>query len=777
MAQLFVSFSPSDRQIVERIVTRLQRGGHHVITDSGQTPMGVVLQQVATCDAFLYILSPASVNSPSCKAALDEAIHQNKPIVPVNINPHTPHLPSLAPYQGVNLAAGISDEGAALLLKVVRRATGSGGAGTSLVGAIFEFFMVALLVAAVLLGSYVALGRGENGNNVEPLPDSTESANLDATFAPITETAEALQATLLAGTPVIDLTPPTLVDDVSITLTAAAEQLAGVTQVAQGSEIPPVTLPTQPEVAGITETFESIQATLSAVPNNVAQTTPSGPDVVIATTAAPTNTEPPEPTATDEAQLPSTTPEIQPSNTEAPTATTAPSETPVLPTETPTEAPTDTPPPPSNTPVPSATPTVAFTNTPEPVAVDLILNYDAQNLLIYNASGETLDITGMEFVLPDDSDHFDARYLGAQTLRTFEAGECLQIVLNNRAPQPTENCSDIDINSFGRKVQFSYYWVWDSEVNNFGFFHVTLHEDIIAICQLVDGTCGVSLTGATMATPTPIAISGLSNEFEIAFTSERDGNPEIYVLNPTSLEVLRLTDDPAADRMPVWSPDGSAIAFVSERDGNPEIYVMASDGTNVRRVTDNAAQDLQPSWSPNGQEIAFQSDRDGDWNIYAVAVDGSRFRQITFDGADDESPSWSPLKNEILFMTNRHGDWELYAAVLVRTDVELTRLTSSAAAHQYPSWSPTSTQFAFESDRDGNPEIYIININNDQEVSNLRRLTNDASRDGDPSWGQGGIVYVSDREGGLNIYAINTDSSNERRLTDDEADDYDPDWR
>ena len=75
--------------------------------------------------------------------------------------------------------------------------------------------------------------------------------------------------------------------------------------------------------------------------------------------------------------------------------------------------------------------------------------------------------------------------------------------------------------------------------------------------------------------------------------------------------IRRLTNHPAGDGHPSWSPDGRHIAFASDRDGNVEIYVMGSDGSNPRRLTNHSAGDGHPSWSPDGRHIAFASDRDG----------------------------------------------------------------------------------------------------------------------------------------------------------------------
>jgi Tol biopolymer transport system component len=59
-----------------------------------------------------------------------------------------------------------------------------------------------------------------------------------------------------------------------------------------------------------------------------------------------------------------------------------------------------------------------------------------------------------------------------------------------------------------------------------------------------------------------------------------------------------LTNHPAIDNNPVWSPDGTKIAFVSDRDGNSEIYVMDADGRHLINVTQNDANDYAPLWSP-----------------------------------------------------------------------------------------------------------------------------------------------------------------------------------
>ena len=88
-------------------------------------------------------------------------------------------------------------------------------------------------------------------------------------------------------------------------------------------------------------------------------------------------------------------------------------------------------------------------------------------------------------------------------------------------------------------------------------------------------------------------------------------------------ELRRLTDDPAYDGEPAWSPDGTRIAFSSSRDGDLDIYLLELASGALRRVTDDPAADYQPAWAPDSRQLAFTSWRDGNQEIYAVSLSAS----------------------------------------------------------------------------------------------------------------------------------------------------------
>ena len=100
---------------------------------------------------------------------------------------------------------------------------------------------------------------------------------------------------------------------------------------------------------------------------------------------------------------------------------------------------------------------------------------------------------------------------------------------------------------------------------------------------------------------------------QIAFSSERDGNREIYVMDADGNDQQGLTDNDFYDTHPSWSPDGERIAFMSEMDGNPEIYVMDADGGNQQNLTNNPHDDWSPSWFNSPFSVSAPGKKSTTW--------------------------------------------------------------------------------------------------------------------------------------------------------------------
>ena len=111
---------------------------------------------------------------------------------------------------------------------------------------------------------------------------------------------------------------------------------------------------------------------------------------------------------------------------------------------------------------------------------------------------------------------------------------------------------------------------------------------------------------AVKVEPSQAAFPGHNGK--IAFQTHRDGNYEIYTMNPDGTNQTSISNNSADDELPAWSPDGTKIAFASNRDGNSDIYVMNSDGTNQINISNSGfgVVDRMAAWSPDGTKIAFQ---------------------------------------------------------------------------------------------------------------------------------------------------------------------------
>ncbi len=279
----------------------------------------------------------------------------------------------------------------------------------------------------------------------------------------------------------------------------------------------------------------------------------------------------------------------------------------------------------------------------------------------------------------------------------------------------------------------------------------------------------------------------------IAFTSDRDGNEEIYKMNEDGSKQTRLTKNLSGTRdyQPAVSPDGKKIAFVSTRDGalNPEIYVMNADGSNQQRLTKNDdinAVDRSPTWDPTGQRIAFASNRDGNYEIYTMFDTGSGQEILTNNPARDFAPAYSPAGTDtngtstIAFETNRTGNAEIFFMDYKGNNPY--QLTNNPAGDFGPtyapdpidSWNRAFTRAVPTQGGGFNYEIYQMTYLGVTQTN----LTNSPARETDPSYSPDGtkIAFTTDRTGNEEIYSMNRDGSSLTKLTDNAASDEDPDW-
>jgi len=144
---------------------------------------------------------------------------------------------------------------------------------------------------------------------------------------------------------------------------------------------------------------------------------------------------------------------------------------------------------------------------------------------------------------------------------------------------------------------------------------------------------------------------------QIVFSSDEDGDEELYVISAEGGPPIKLTDNDAEDSEPIFSLTGREIVFSSDYNtpGSKELYTIPAGGGTLTQLTDASGSSTSPAFSPDGASIAFVSDRSGDNDIYVMDANGQRPFLVTIDDgdADDRSPSWSPDGRWLAFVSNR----------------------------------------------------------------------------------------------------------------------------
>ena len=253
----------------------------------------------------------------------------------------------------------------------------------------------------------------------------------------------------------------------------------------------------------------------------------------------------------------------------------------------------------------------------------------------------------------------------------------------------------------------------------------------LAVLPLSDGTVPDSLAYPPRSSEEP---ARSPDGTRVAFTSLRDLNQEIYVLDAAGGDPANLTRHTANDRSPAWSPDGRRIAFVSNRNGGGHLghlFTMDADGGGVEQLTSEpqASWAFWPAWSPDGSSITCVSSQGGVVGIHVVDVASGGMRLLSPEGGES---SWSPDGARIAYtVVDTTGDFS-HIWVMAADGSGARQLTFAEVWDRTPTWSPEGTRIAFarQSEQEPRYDIYIVTAEGGAE----ERVTDDPHDDMHPNW-------------------------------------------
>lgn len=245
---------------------------------------------------------------------------------------------------------------------------------------------------------------------------------------------------------------------------------------------------------------------------------------------------------------------------------------------------------------------------------------------------------------------------------------------------------------------------------------------------------------------------------KIAFMTAREGNRDIYLMNPDGSEMERITRHRAMDVAPQWSPTGEQILFASDRDRfrlSWDLYLMDADGSNVRRIFAKSRDRSGADWSPDGKRIAYNRWEKGKTFIYIAPIDGKKEERMVIGS----SPSWSSDGTEIAFIEGGPRDPKRISILNVKTRKHKFFFPPKAPDWvRNVAWDPTGDKFAFAWTKlpgDHNTTtIYIVN----RDGTGVRPVINkDVGHAVEPSWSPAAdalLYHAFDKNKDLQMFKV-----------------------
>ena len=283
------------------------------------------------------------------------------------------------------------------------------------------------------------------------------------------------------------------------------------------------------------------------------------------------------------------------------------------------------------------------------------------------------------------------------------------------------------------------------------------------------------------AAPPSTVITALGAAERISFMSYRDGNANLYKMDPWGKQVVRLTNTADEDQEPAWSYDNKKIAMVRARvDGGvarADIWLVNADGTNGHwlRSTPSPWHLMDPSWSPDGTHLLVVMWISPYWYLAKLEVATGNVTLIHPSGGGiiGSRPSYDKAGKRIIYIGSAGRTVE---QIYPDGTGHKVRYSTTTARVDHPSFSPDGKRIAFEKGSiPGNSDIFV----KDLTTGVVTRLNSSTASDRNATWSPDGttIAFMSDRSGVFQIWTLNsTTGGSLTRITHTSTAELSPAW-
>lgn len=240
-------------------------------------------------------------------------------------------------------------------------------------------------------------------------------------------------------------------------------------------------------------------------------------------------------------------------------------------------------------------------------------------------------------------------------------------------------------------------------------------------------------TPTATATETPNQVFNRNEIFGVLESSlvilamEENGYSQLFAYQPGVSPFIRLTAGKWDDIHPALSPNGDILAFSSNRNGGWDLYLLDLTSGEVQQITNSQDYEGAPTWSPDGRWLAYESylPDTGSLEIFIRSLDGAQDPiQLTNDTGADFSPAWSPLGRQIAFVSTRSGENEIWVADLDNADKRFFNASrNNRQIESHPVWSMDGSQLLWSAiGQDGIHQLYLSTPSNIENLPVRTRL-------------------------------------------------------
>ncbi|HEX2249063.1 MAG TPA: Ig-like domain-containing protein [Gemmatimonadales bacterium] len=184
-------------------------------------------------------------------------------------------------------------------------------------------------------------------------------------------------------------------------------------------------------------------------------------------------------------------------------------------------------------------------------------------------------------------------------------------------------------------------WLSSNRSGAYGIYQLRSAGPHVLLPVLVDKTTNIQATLAPDRT-------------KVAFSSNRTGNFDVFIMDADGQNVRRVTSSHGHDGEPTWTPDGARIVYTAASGTSTHVAIMESNGSEPKQLTTASGGNHSPTVSPDGRTIAFVSARTGNHSVHTMGLDGSNQRRLTKSSVRETNPQYSRT-GELFYVTERGG--------------------------------------------------------------------------------------------------------------------------